>query len=231
MNPSVTRVEEQYAKAQGNTRFVKFLKFGLPTFGVFIILGFIAISYLNTVLPEGLVISSSTIEDGKIVMNQPILAGQNGKDQPYRMKADRAIQEIGDSSVVTLENIEAQLPMSDGEEAVLIAEQGIFNQTEETLVFDKPLQVTTSSGMIAKFPSAKYDIGLGNFISDGSVDIKLEGAQINADKMVMSNNGQLVSLEHNVKMIVNPSAIRPKEPEARIEPKVLIEPKAQIEKE
>lgn len=212
MNKSVTRVDDQYAKALVHTRFVKILKFGLPILGVSIIIGFSAISYLNTVLPEGLVISSSTIEDGKIVMNQPVLAGQNGKDQPYRMKADRAIQDIGDSSVVTLENIEAQLPMGDGDEAILVAEQGIFNQVEETLKFDKPLQVTTSSGMVAKFPSAEYDVALGNFVSEGSVDIKLDGAQINADKITMSNNGQLVSLEQNVKMIVNPSAIKPKEP-------------------
>lgn len=218
MYQSVARVEEQYAKALAHTRFVKFLKFGLPALGVSIILGFIAISYINTVLPEGLVISSSTISDGKIVMNQPILAGQNGKDQPYRMKADRAIQAIGDTSVVTLENIEAELPMGDGEEAVLIAEQGIFNQVEETLVFDKPLQVTTSSGMVAKFPSAQYDVGLGNFVSEGSIDIKLDGAQINADKITMSNNGQLVSLEQNVKMTVNPSAIKPKEPSEQTEP-------------
>lgn len=213
MNQSVARVEDQYAKALANTRLVKFLKFGLPLLGASIILGFSAISYINTVLPEGLVISSSTIEDGKIVMNKPVLAGQNGKDQPYRMKADRAIQDIGDSSVVTLENIEAELPMGDGEEAILVAEQGVFDQTKETLVFEKPLQITTSAGMIAKFPSAIYDIGQGNFVSDGAVDIKLDGAQINADKITMSNNGQLVSLEHNVKMTVSPSAIQPKEKE------------------
>lgn len=213
MNQSVARVEDQYAKALAHTRLVKFLKYGLPILGISIILGFSAISYLNTVLPEGLVISSSTIEDGKIVMNKPVLAGLNGKDQPYRMKADRAIQAIGDSSVVTLENIEAQLPMSDGEEAVLVAEQGVFDQAAETLVFEKPLEITTSAGMIAKFPSAEYDIGLGNFKSEGAVDITLDGAHINADKITMSNNGQLVSLEHNVKMTVSPSAIQPKEKE------------------
>lgn len=213
MNQSVARVEDQYAKALANTRLVKILKIGLPILGVSIILGFSAVSYLNRVLPEGLVISSSTIEDGKIVMNEPVLAGQNGQDQPYRMKALRAIQDIGNSSVVTLEEIEAQFPLGDGQEAILIAEQGVFDQTAETLVFEKPLQITTSSGMTAKFPSAQYDVGQGNFVSEGAVDINLNGAQINADKITMTNNGQLVSLEHNVKMIVSPKAIQPKEKE------------------
>lgn len=210
---SRTRADREYARALSHKRLVKFLKQALPILGILIILSFIGVSYFNTVLPEGVVIESSTIEDGKIVMNEPVLAGQTGENQPYRMKAARAIQEIGNSSVITLEQIEAELPMNGDEQAFLIAEEGIFNQVDEKLTFNKPIEVTTTSGMTAQFQSGLYDIANGSFTSEDEINIKLDGAEITADKISMSQNGQLITFENNVKMNVSPSALKPKEDE------------------
>lgn len=210
---SRTRADREYEKALSHKRLVKFLKRALPILGVLIILSFVGVSYFNTVLPEGVVIASSTIEDGKIVMNEPVLAGQTGEKQPYRMKAARAVQEIGNTSVITLEQIEAELPMNGGEQAFLKAEEGIFNQVDEKMTFNKPIEVTTTSGMTARFQSGLYDIANGSFTSEDEISIKLDGAEITADKISMSQNGQLITFENNVKMNVSPSALKRKEDE------------------
>ena len=201
-------VDILYQKALAHSKFVEFLKYALPILGVGIILTFIGLSYLNTVLPEGVVIESAGLENGKLVMNSPVVAGQNEENQPYRMKALRAVQDIGDSTIITFDEIDAELPMGGGATAYLTAAVGVFDQVDEVLTFEKPLEVTTSSGMIAQFLSAKYDVKSGDFITNKPVDIKLEGAHISADMMSMSKDGGTVSFQNNVKMTVDPTAIQ-----------------------
>tara|TARA_R110002126_G_scaffold136226_1_gene280786 strand:+ start:2330 stop:3079 length:750 start_codon:yes stop_codon:yes gene_type:complete len=201
-------VDILYQKALAHSKFVEFLKYALPILGVGIILTFIGLSYLNTVLPEGVVIESAGLENGKLVMNLPVVAGQNEENQPYRMKALRAVQDIGQSSIITFDEIDAELPMGGGATAYLTAAVGVFDQVNEVLTFEKPFEVTTSTGMAAQFLSAKYDVKLGNFVSKEPVEIKFDGARISADMMSMSKDGGTVSFKNNVKMTVNPTAIQ-----------------------
>jgi lipopolysaccharide export system protein LptC len=201
-------VDILYQKAIAHSKLVGFLKHALPILGVGIILTFIGLSYVNTVLPEGVVIESAGLEDGKIVMNLPVVAGQNEENQPYRMKALRAVQDIGNSTIITFDEIDAELPMGGGGTAYLTAVNGVFDQANEFLTFEKPLEVTTTAGMIAQFLSAEYDVKSGDFVSNEPVDVKFEGAHISADMMSMSKNGGIVSFQNNVKMTVDPSAIQ-----------------------
>lgn len=212
-NQSLTQssaVDKEYAKALANSRLVSILKFALPAFGVFIIVGFIAMSYLNTVIVDGVVIESAGIEDGKIVMNNPVLAGQSKEDLPYRLEAERAIQEIGQTSLISLEGIKAELPMNDSETVTIAASEGLFDQEKEFMTFVAPFTVNATNGMVAQFKKGEYDISSGEFSTDENVDIKFTGSHITANSLKMTNSGKDLLFDQNVKMTIDPSLIRNK---------------------
>ena len=61
---------------------------------IVISLGFIAVSWLKTMIPDNLSIGGARIEDGRIVMEKPAISGRNGDGISYFMNARRALQAI-----------------------------------------------------------------------------------------------------------------------------------------
>ena len=91
---------------------MKKLKVLLPVAALIVSMLFIGVSFIRTFLPENLTIQSATIEDGKIVMESPAIAGRNDDGVSYSMTATRALQDLADPNMITLENVKAAMPMS-----------------------------------------------------------------------------------------------------------------------
>jgi lipopolysaccharide export system protein LptC len=51
---------------------------------------------------------------------------------PTRCEAARAVQDLTAPDVIVLEDILADLPVSDGDQAVLNADSGTYNRTAQT---------------------------------------------------------------------------------------------------
>lgn len=194
---------ELYGAARRNSRRVKFLRYALPTAACCLLVGFILVTYVRTLLPETVVIESAAIEDGYIIMDSPVLAGQNSNDLPYRMEAERAIQKVGDNSKVTFENIDAQLPLSSGETAQITAQEGLLDQSKNVVMFSKPFEVETTNGIIAQFQDGDFNMSTSDFTTDSDVEIKFDGGTIKAQSMVLGEGGQKMSFKGNVKMRVS----------------------------
>lgn len=92
-----------YDTALRHSARVKRLKIILPLSAAIISLAFIAVSVIRTWAPEKVSLESARIEDGKIVMEKPAVAGRNEKGIDYSMNADRALQDIANPNLMTLE--------------------------------------------------------------------------------------------------------------------------------
>lgn len=211
MNSQALKVDAEYAKAVSHSKLVAFLRKFLPIGSGVIIAFFIGLSIIRTSLPDGLVIESAGLEDGKLVMRSPVLVGQTSDDQPYRMTAKRAIQAIGQTSLVTLEDITAQVPLNSENDSFIEAVQGIFDQEKELLTFTQPFTVTTSSGLEAKFIDGEYNVATGAFESENSVDIKFEGGFLTSNTMQIAEGGETLKFDGDIRMKIEPRMLKKEE--------------------
>lgn len=211
MDSQALKVEAEYAKAASHSKLVAFLRKFLPIGSGVIIIFFIALSIIRTSLPDGLVIESAGLEDGKLVMRSPVLVGQTSGDLPYRMTAKRAIQAIGQTSLITLEDIAAQVPLNSENDSFIEALEGVFDQEKEFLTFTKPFNVTTSSGLNAQFIDGEYNVATGAFASENAVDVKFDGGWLKSNTMQIVAGGETLKFTGDVRMKVEPKMLKKEE--------------------
>lgn len=200
--------DNAYVKARQHSMRVRRLRILLPVTAGLIAIAFVAISAIRTFLPEELEIETATIENGKIVMQNPAIAGRNKDGISYSMKAVRALQDIADPDLITLETIRAQMPMNDKLIATVEAQSGIYDRGDNTLNMDRPFSISINNGTNADFQSAFLDINAGEMQSDKPIAISMNGGSIVAQRLRMTDKGRIVTFEGMVRVNVDPAAIR-----------------------
>ncbi|MDQ0318705.1 lipopolysaccharide export system protein LptC [Pararhizobium capsulatum DSM 1112] len=201
-------VPDVYSEAVRHSRRVARLKILLPLAATAIALVFVAVSVVRAFLPEELQIENATIEDGKIVMQNPAISGRNKQNISYSMKAKRALQDIANPDIITLETIHAEMPVNDTLKATVEAESGIYDRGKNTLDMNKPFSITMNNGVVADFQTAYLDINAGEMNTDRPIAISLNGGSIVAQRLRMTDKGRIVTFEGMVKVVVDPSTIR-----------------------
>ncbi|MFN3636115.1 MAG: LPS export ABC transporter periplasmic protein LptC [Rhizobium rhizophilum] len=194
---------DAYRKAMSHSRRVKRLRFLLPVAALGVTLAFAAVSVVRSLMPEEI-----QIEDGKVVMEKPAIAGRNSEGVRYSMRAERALQDIKNPNMITLETIAAAVPVNDKVIARVMATSGIFDRAANLLNLDKPFTLNLSSGIDAQFGSANLDIAGGTMKTNDPVAIQTKGASIVANSLEMKDKGRTMIFTGAVKLNIEPSAIR-----------------------
>ena len=197
-----------YGAALSHSARVRRLKVMLPVAAVVVSLAFIAVSMVRAYLPENLKIEGAKIENGKVVMAKPAIAGRNSDGINYSMLAERALQDIKNPSLITLETIKAAVPVNDDLIARVEAQSADYDRSTDKLALTSPFTVLLSNGLTADFKSAKLDIKGGSMSTDDPVTITKEGTSVVANSLKMTDKGRVITFEGKVRMNVDPSAIR-----------------------
>ena len=194
------RQARAYKLALVHSARVKKLKVLLPIAALIISLLFIGVSFLRTFLPENLTIQSAKIEDGKIVMESPAIAGRNDDGVSYSMTATRALQDLQNPNMISLENVKAAMPMSKEVIARVIASAGIFDRATDRMQLTAPFDVNLSNGLTAKFQSANMDVKAGTLDTPDTITISTPEASIVADSMKITDKGKTITFTGGVRV-------------------------------
>lgn len=197
------RGEEAFVHAERHSRRVRALKFVLPVLGVAIAAGFTGYSYLTTPPKVSVDVTGSALRDGKLVMANPKLDGFTKDNLPYSMTATRAIQDMSNMGLISLEQIDATFPISEKNSATVDAPSGVYDRDKNTLDLTDEMTVTTTDGMVARLQSAFLDIGKGVLTTTDPVDIRTAGSHIAADTMTLSEGGKVMVFEKHVRVRVD----------------------------
>lgn len=198
----------EYGRAVRHSRRVRRLKIGLPVLCLAVLCAFVGVSWVGIALPEGVSVESTAIENGKIVMRNPVMTGQSSDNQPYRLEAARAIQDLTTPDVIVLEDILAAIPVSATQKATLVAKAGTYYRAEERIVFTNAFTVTMSDGLAATLQSAEFNLKTGDLITSKPVEVTSPDASIVAQSMQMQDKGRIIVFENQVRMTIDPSAVR-----------------------
>ena len=201
---------DAYSAALAHSERVRKLKVLLPIAAGVISAAFIAVAVVRAYLPESVSIESATIENGKIVMERPAIAGRNDDGISYSMTATRALQDIANPNMITLENVKAAVPMRDDLIARVTAIGGIFDRGTDKLQMTHPFDVNLSNGVTARFQSAFLDIHSGTMETSDAVSISKGQSSIVAQSLKIADNGRTVTFSGQVRVNVDPVSIRNK---------------------
>ena len=202
------RSHREYRRAQRHTRLVRFLKIALPVVSALMIVGFIGISMISSQVPDDVEIASAGIEDGKLVMESPVMSGHSANGDPYLMRAERAVQDLTTPSMIALEGISADLPAGGRGKAILSATRGLYDRNQEILTFTEPFSVEMADGMTAGIGAARIDLASGTLVSDAPVSIRASGSDIVAQSFEMQDKGNTIIFRNQVRMTIQPSMLK-----------------------
>ena len=203
-----TRSEADFAAANRHSRRVQFLKFGLPLAALFATGFFAAATLLAGSGVPAPSFQSVAMSDGRIVMAKPKMEGFDADKRPYKMNAERAIQQSASSSIVDLEKITADLPFGKAGTAKLTADSGAFDNAANKLDLKGNISFATSDGTVAALSKAKINLAANEMSSDAPVDIVTQGSHITADRMRIGKGGKVFVFEGRVRLNVDAKKVK-----------------------
>jgi lipopolysaccharide export system protein LptC len=195
-----------YRRAQSHSRRVWRLKVMLPILAVLVSLGFVAVSWIKTMIPENLTIGGATIENGRIVMEKPAISGRNGDGISYFMNARRALQAILNPNDIALEDIEAAVPIRGDLIARVKGKAAKFDRATDKLDMTAPFVVTMSSGVVVHFQAAHLDPHAGLLQTTKPVTVAAKDSTLVANSLKITDKGNVIAFDGDVRMVINPTA-------------------------
>jgi len=202
--PLSQRSEREFQRADRHSRTVRWLKIGLPTLATLIVAGALLATWLARTLPADVAFASTSIVDGRLVMQDPRMSGIDGNERPYSMVADRAIQALGGSGI-DLEGVNANVSIDENTTATLKATKGRYETQANTLRLFDQIAVETSSGIRLTLASADVSLADGRMTGTGPVDITTPNQRLEAGNVVVSQGGKAVSFRDRVKLTLLPN--------------------------
>lgn len=202
------RSAEEYRRALRHSRLVSWLRVILPVASFAVIAAFVAVSWLSRTLPDNMSVDRTSIANGTIVMDNPVLTGQTEDARTFTVRARRASQAIGRPDVITLADISAELPASAEETASVRAESGIYDRRDETLTLDAPFHAQSTGGLEVAMESARFDLDARSMVSKAPVSLRIGETALVAQSVRMHDNGETILFDGGVRMTISPSTIR-----------------------
>ncbi len=207
----------KFASAARHSRLVRILRIAVPgavLLSMAVIVGISIFNPFRMLLPKLPLDSGNLVVSGtRITMESPHLAGYTPDRRPYELWAKAATQDVTDADHVDLTDLRAKVLMEDQSTLLLDARNGRFDNKQQQLDLHKDIFLRTSSGYEARLNSAFVDMGKGSVTSDERVDVKLTNGTLTADRLRITEGGDLIRFEGNVVMhldkLDDPAAAQP----------------------
>lgn len=190
-------------------RFAQFMKFVLPLLAVVTVAAVVVWPQLTKqvdFLPLSFTDVDST--NAALVMRNPRYHATDANNQPYVVTADRAIQDPQDDQLVTMDNVHADLTMTDGAWWSLTADTGLYNGKVQLLNLFGNIQIFSDNGYELHGLSAEVDLTTKRVASDQKVWGQSALGLIRGNGLRISENGRVIHVINGVNTTVYPQGKR-----------------------
>jgi lipopolysaccharide export system protein LptC len=199
-------VDGAYRAARRHSRYVRVLRVIVLAGIAVVLLGVMAANYMPAVGPIRLPgeLGKLVIKGTKITMQAPKLTGYTTDSRPYEFTADTAAQDINKPDLVELQHMHARLQMEDKSTVEMTAPSGLYDMKADKLVLYEDIALASSTGYAARLQEAVVDMHSGNVVSDKPVAVKLLNGSLNAKRMTITENGNVIHFDGGVSMVLHP---------------------------
>lgn len=200
-------LERRFAKASRHSRWVRFLRKAVPAVlaaAVVVILGVSIFNPFRMLTGLPIDIGNVIVSGTKITMQAPHMAGFTPDRRPYEMTAKTAMQDIANPNHVELEMPKAKVEMEDKSIVTMDARRGFFKTREQLLdLFDDV--ILKSPTYEVRLSEASIDMGKGTVVSNKPVEIVTSDSVLNAQRLTITERGDLMKFEGGVRMVLKPA--------------------------
>jgi len=203
--------ERAYRAAVRHSRRVRLLRILVPALAILALAGGIGFpAFFNPMrmlakMPA-VDIGSVVVSGTKIMMQQPRIAGFTRDNRRYDLTAQAAGQDVTKPDMVELQGIHATMEMQDNAAFDMTARNGIYNSKTELLTLSNNIVVTSTNGYEAQLSEAVLDIHAGKIVSEKPVLVKTATSNIDANRMEVTDGGDVMRFERGVTMLLKPEA-------------------------
>jgi lipopolysaccharide export system protein LptC len=194
------RPRTEFEAASAHSNRVRSLRIGLPVAAAGIAAAILASLVYSSNRRPSIDIAAIRIENGRLAMDSPELAGVDANKRPYRLKAARALQDAANPARVALDAIEATLPFNDQGNARIVAGNGLYDATAKTLALGGNIEVDTEDGIRLRLVDANIDIDKGAMNTAKPVEVDTGTALVTADTLRVEDKGKTIVFENRVRM-------------------------------
>lgn len=199
-----TGMDARFAIAARHSRMVRILRVAVPVIVGLAMAAIVGISIFNPFriltakLPVD--IGNLVVSGTKITMETPHLSGFSPDQRPYELWAKTATQDLTDPDKLDLNMLRAKVLMEDQSIVMMDARTGLFNTKTQMLDLRRDVFLQTSTGYEVRLNQAMVDIANGAVSTDEGVDVKLTNGTIKANKLRLTEKGDVIRFEGNVVM-------------------------------
>jgi len=204
---TVTDRARVFRAAARHSRWVRFYRRAIPVSLVLVLETVAAIAYFKPLSKlANLPIDPSRLglSGTKITMEAPRLGGFTRDGRPYDLTARAAAQDLSNPGVLELKDVSAKVETQDKATVTLQAATGLYDTKVDTLMLKTDIVLTSSTGYAAKLSEAAVDIKKNRIVSNAPVEVKLSNGTVNANRLEVSENGDLIRFDNGVEMNVVP---------------------------
>ena len=199
--------DRAFRGAARHSRVVRLLRIFVPV-GV---VGGIALISLVTYVSSGRFsyklpndMGTLVVSGTKITMESPRLAGYTKDQRGYEVTAKAAAQDMAKPEFVELKELRAKLAMQDNNSAELVTVGGIYNTKTEILTLGPNITLKSTNGYEALLADAVVEVKKGNITSDKPVEVTMTRGRLNANRIEITNSGEVIRFEGGVVMHLDP---------------------------
>lgn len=196
--------EKIFRAARRHSRYVRWLRIGVPLGIAGVLLTVIIANYLPPLggfrLPGEL--GKLVIKGTKITMEQPRLTGYTNDSRAYEFTARAAAQDITKPDVLELHDLYAKMELQDKNAVQMSARSGVYDLKAEILTLNNDIVLTSSTGYQGHLSEAVIDVHKGTVVSEKPVVVKMLNGVLNAKRLEVTNNGELIRFDGGVTMML-----------------------------
>ena len=195
-----------YRAARRHSRYVRALRVIVLAGIAVVLLGVMAANYMPAVGPIRLPgeLGKLVIKGTKITMQAPKLTGYTSDSRPYEFTAETANQDINKPDLVELQHLHARLQMEDKSTVEMTAPSGLYDMKADKLVLDEDIALASSTGYAARLKRLSSTCTAAMWFPTSRSAVKLLNGFLNAKRMTISENGNVIHFDGGVSMVLHP---------------------------
>jgi lipopolysaccharide export system protein LptC len=157
-------------------------------------------------VPGNLSIARSALNGTRVTMELPKLSGFRADGRPYDVRATSGVQDIRTPNIIELTDLDAKFETTTKTEIHVAAPRGIYDSAKDFMKLENDIRITSDSGYDIRMHNADVDFKAGEIVSREPVTVVMNGGTINADALVVKENGGRITFEGNVHTLLQNTA-------------------------
>jgi lipopolysaccharide export system protein LptC len=202
-------VRRHWARPGGShDRMVALLKNWLPV-AVGILSALLATAPFTGGDKVSFVLDKNKVEVAKERMRvtEALYRGEDGKGQPFSLRAGSAVQKSSREPIVDLNNMSARILLSDGP-AVFNATKGQYNMESERMAVVGPVQFEAAGGYRMTTRDVGIDLKTRRMQSAGHVDGRIPIGTFSADHLEADMSARTVTLNGRASLRIEQNGLK-----------------------